>query len=149
MSKILEKVIYKCVYTFLDTTDQLYQSQYAFRSKHLCEHAVQELLGNVLKASENKEFTVAIFLDLSKAFDSLVHHVLLRKLDKYGIRGISSEWFASYLSNRQMHVKCIAGENRELCYSTYRKITYGVSQGSCLGPLLLGGLSLHLNHLIP
>ena len=81
MSKILERNIYKCVYTFLDTTDQLYQSQCGFRSKHSCEHAVQELLGNVLKGSENKEFTAAIFLDLSKAFHSLEHHVLLRKLE--------------------------------------------------------------------
>ena len=85
MSKILEKIIYKHVYTFLDTTNQLFQSQYGFRSKHSCEHAVQELLGNMLKGSENKEFTAAIFLDLSKAFDSLEHHVLLRKLEKYGI----------------------------------------------------------------
>ena len=80
MSKILEKIIYKRVYTFLDMTGQLYQSQYSFRTKHSCKHAVQELLGNVLKASENKELTTAIFLDLSRAFDSLEHHVLLKKI---------------------------------------------------------------------
>ena len=99
MSKILEKIIYKRVYTFLDTTNQLYQSQYGFRSKHSCEHGVQELLGNVLKGSENKEFTVAIFVDLSKAFNSLEHHVLLRKLEKYGIQDISNDWFRSYLND--------------------------------------------------
>ena len=85
MSKILEKIIYKHVYTFLDMTDQLFQSQYGFRSNHSCEHAIQELVGKILKNSENKKYTVAVFLDLLKAFDSLEHHVLLSKLEKYGI----------------------------------------------------------------
>ena len=87
MSKILEKIIYKHVYTFLDTSHQLYQSQYGFRTNHSCEHAVQELIGKILKNSENKEYTVAVFLDLSKAFDSLEHHILLSKMEKYGIHG--------------------------------------------------------------
>ena len=62
MSKILEKILYKHVYTFLDMTHQLFQSQNGFRSNHSCEHAVQELIGKILKNSENKEYTVAVFL---------------------------------------------------------------------------------------
>ena len=71
MSKLLEKILYKRVYLFLTNTGQIYQSQYGFRSKHSCEHAIQELLGNILKAEENKKVTAVIFLDLSKAFNSL------------------------------------------------------------------------------
>ena len=97
LSKLLEKVVYNRVYTFLDNTDQLYQSQYGFRSKHSCENAIQELLGRILKSSENKEYTDAIFLDLLKAFDSLEHYVLLEKMNIYGIRGIANEWFVNYL----------------------------------------------------
>ena len=84
-SKLLEKIIHKRVYSFLTSTKQIYQSQYRFRSNHSCEHADQELRGNILKAQETKKITTAIFLDLSKAFDSLEHHVLLQKLEIYGI----------------------------------------------------------------
>ena len=103
---------------------------------HSCEHAIQELVGKILKNSENKKYTVAVFLYLSKAFDLLEHHVLLSKLEKYGIQGIGHEWFQSYLGKRKMRVKCVGGETKDLCYSNYPDISYGVPQGSCLGPLL-------------
>ena len=112
ISKILEKLLYIHTYNFLIQTNQIYQSQYGFRKKHSCEHAIQELVGTVLKGFENDEYTCAIFLDLSKAFDLLEHHVLLDKLDLYGIRGIALSWYKSYLSNRCLRVKCIAGANR-------------------------------------
>ena len=135
MSKLLEKIIYKRVYRFLNTTGQIYQSQYGFRTNYSCENAIQELLGKILKGMENKQFTIAIFLDLSKAFDSLEHSTLLRKLEAYGIRGNAQNWFKSYLLNRQIRVKCNTGINT-LTVSEYEKIEYGVPQGSCLGPLL-------------
>ena len=134
ISKVLEKVLYKRVYNFLDTTGQLYKSQYGFRSKHSCEHAVSELLGNILKGKEKNEHTIAIFLDLSKAFDTLEHSTLLRKLNKYGIRGNAHSWFESYLTDRSLNVKCNVNGSSGL--SELRNITFGVPQGSCLGPLL-------------
>ena len=70
VSQILEKAIYGQLYNFLQITNQLYCSQYGFREKHSCENAIQELLSSVLKNKENKCFTAAIFLDLSKAFDT-------------------------------------------------------------------------------
>ena len=105
MSKVLEKVVYIRVYNFLVETDQLYQSQYGFSSGHSCQNAISELIGTVLKNQEENKLTIGIFIDLSKAFDTLSHDILLRKLHKYGIRGTSLNWFKSYLSDRSMSVK--------------------------------------------
>ena len=136
ISKILEKIIYSRTYSFLSRTEQLYCGQYGFRKYHSCEHAIQELVGNVLKGHEKKEFTIAIYLDLSKAFDMLEHHVLLQKLELYGIQGIALEWYKSYLKNCRMQVECIASESKMKTKSKEYDVTYRVPQGSCLGPLL-------------
>ena len=85
ISKVLEKVVYKRVYSFLDQTSQIFVSQYGFRSKHSCENAIQELLGNIFKGQENGKHTLAVFLDFSKAFDTISHSVLFEKLECYGI----------------------------------------------------------------
>ena len=135
LSKILEKVVYSRVYKFLVETDQLYQSQYGFRSGHSCQNAISELIGTILKNQEENKMTIGVFIDLSKAFDTLSHDILLNKLSKYGIRGITLKWFESYLSNRSMRVK-IQNNTGEMEYSTYHPLTYGTPQGSCLGPLL-------------
>ena len=75
MSKVLEKLMYSHTYSFLTNTRQLFCGQYGFRKNHSCEHAVQELCGNVLKGFEKKECTIGIFMDLSKAFNTLEHDV--------------------------------------------------------------------------
>ena len=84
----------------------LYESKYGFRSKHLCENVITELTSEVLKGAEHDKQTVSVFLDLSKAFDTLSHNLLLWKLENYGIRGTSNEWFKSYLSDRKLRSKC-------------------------------------------
>ena len=99
LSKLLEKLVHKRIYNFLETNGLIYNSQYGFRPKHSCENAVSELLSVILKGKEINKSTVAVFLDLSKAFDTLSHEILLTKLDRYGIRGIANEWFRSYLCN--------------------------------------------------
>ena len=106
ISKLLEKIVYKRTYEFLDQTDQFYNSQYGFRTSHSCKDAVCEITGEVLKNRENGKFTAALYLDLSKAFDTLEPKVLYHKLEKYGIRGICLEWFRSYLTNRKLRSKC-------------------------------------------
>ena len=107
---------------------QIFDSQYGFRSQHSCEHAIQELVGNVLKGFENKSFTLSIFLDLSKAFDTIPHNVLFVKLEKYGIRGVCLDWFKSYLTGRQMRVKCVS-ESGRVEYSDYLPVEVGTPQG--------------------
>ena len=133
--KLLEKVVYRCVYSFLEKYDILFQSQYGFHSNHNCKHAILELSGKILQAREKSEHPVCIFLDLSKAFDTPNHQVLLHKLDKIGIRGISNTWFESYLSGRSLVAKVTTSENKTT-YSDVFDISFGTAQGSCLGPLL-------------
>ena len=136
LSKLLEKVMYTRTYTFLTNTNQFYNSQYGFRQGHSCENAVGELLAEIIKSKQEGLYTISMFLDLSKAFDTLDHDVLIMKLEKYGIRGIAKEWFKDYLSNRRMRTKCVVASTGKMEYSEYQNITYGTPQGSCLGPLI-------------
>ena len=93
-----------------------------------------ELLSVILKGQENNKSTVAVFLDLSKAFDMLSHPVLLQKLERYGIRGVANDWFRSYLAEKELRYK-LKNENHET-YLGHYPVTFGTPQGSILGPLL-------------
>ena len=83
ISKLLEKIMYSRIYNFLESTGQLHSSQYGFRKGHSCEHAVGKLLSEVIKSKQEGLYTLSMFLDLSKAFDTLEHSVLLKKMEKY------------------------------------------------------------------
>ena len=89
-----------------------------------------EFTSDILNSTENKLTSIAVYLDLSKAFDTLDHNILLRKLHHYGIRGIALDWFRSYLTDRNMYV------DYKGITSKQHNINYGVPQGSVLGPLL-------------
>ena len=136
ISKVLEKIIYTRTYSFLNESNQLYVSQYGFRNNHSCENAVSELVGHILKQREQNESTACVFLDLSKAFDTIKHDVLLKKLETYGIRGTALDWFESYLTNRKIKVKCTVTSSGKTEFSNEEPVKVGTPQGSCLGPLI-------------
>ena len=146
ISKILEKLIYSRTYSFLMETNQLFVSQYGFRANHACDHAISELLGEIVKSQQLGKYTVGIFLDLSKAFNTLEHSVIFSKLDKYGVRGPVLHWFMSYLTNRTLSVKCPTKDKPDTKSPNYN-VEYGMPQGSCLGPLifLIFCNDIHLN----
>ena len=148
ISKILEKIVYKCMYEFLVETSQLYENQFGFRSNHSCEHAIGQMVGRLLKNMENKKNSVCVLLDLSKAFDMIEHSIMLKKFELYGIRGSALSWFQSYLSNRCMRVKCKTVSSGVEVLSQEYTVEYGTPQGSCLGPLIflicVNDLHLHL-----
>ena len=152
MSKILEKIVYNRVYNFLNQTGQIVDTQYGFREGHSCDNAVSHLVGKILKNQENKLDTVAIYLDLSKAFDTLDHEIVLEKMYQYGIRGEAYNWFKSYLKNRKLRVKCGVTSTGRLETSDTYDIDFGAPQGSCLGPLIFlifcNDLQLHLDHMM-
>ena len=95
ISKLLEKIVYKRVYKFLDDNSILYDSQYGFRSKRSCSQAIAELMGKILQAREDGKKSASIFLDLSKALWIIRFY---SKNYSYGICGVVNNWFSSYLS---------------------------------------------------
>ena len=129
-SKILEKLMYKRIIKFIDKHNTLNEHQYGFRKKHSTNHAILELVTKITKAIDSNQYTMGVFLDLSKAFDTVNHAVLLYKLEHYGIRGIVLEWFKNYLQFRKQVVKY------KITKSDSLTISCGVPQGSVLGPLL-------------
>ena len=136
ISKILEKIMYSRTYKFLDENNQIYRSQYGFRAKHSCEHAIGELVSNIVKNQQKEKYTASLFLDLSKAFDTLDHKLLLHKLEIYGIHGVALQWFESYLSDRKLRVKCQVDDCGNYAYSNWHILMHGTPQGRCLSPLL-------------
>lgn len=128
ISKIFEKIVYKRLYTFIEPV--LYNKQFGFRTKRSTIQAVMELCVDIMDSFENKQITMATFLDLSKAFDTIDHNILIGKLFKYGIRGIALDWFTSYLKDRKHFIQYKSQS------SPINLIQTGVPQGSVLGPLL-------------
>lgn len=129
-SKILEKVIHNRILTHLNNNSIFYRHQYGFGKNHSTYMALVHLVDSVTTALDKSNYTCSIFLDLSKAFDTVNHSILLAKLHKYGFQNIAFKWLQSYLSNRSQFV-CIDG-----CNSDRARIHCGVPQGSILGPLL-------------
>ena len=115
---------------FLNKYDILSKHQFGFRAKFATEHAIVDIYEKLISNLDSGFHSCAIFLDLAKAFDSVSHDILLKKLCYYGIRGNALELLRSYLHSRSQYVKV----NDTI--STLIDIIYGVPQGSILGPLL-------------
>lgn len=129
-SKILEKLFTERLNNFIDKFSLLNSCQYGFRNNSSTALALIDLIEEVSSSIEKKEYALAIFIDLKKAFDTIDHSILINKLEGQGIRGNALQWLKSYVMNRQQFVQM--GEYK----STLKSITCGVPQGSVLGPLL-------------
>ena len=129
-AKLLEKIMYKRLINFVEKNNILSEHQYGFRKNRSTELAITEFIDKITKAIDKGQYTIGIFLDLSKAFDTINHTILIKKLEYYGIRGIALKWFQNYLTNRKQIVKY------NDITSEAMTITTGVPQGSILGPLL-------------
>ena len=116
---------------FISKHNLLSESQFGFRKNRSTELATSFLTNKLLEGIEDGNISIGIFLDLSKAFDTVNHNILIHKLEHCGVRGIALEWFKSYLSNRKQSVSYNSATSLEKPI-----ITCGVPQGSVLGPLL-------------
>ena len=129
-SKIVERLIYDKIFDFLVRCNIIFKSQFGFRKGHNTTHATLDFVKAIEEAIAEGDMAIGVFCDLSKAFDTLNHHLLISKLDHYGIRGKMKEWIQSYLSGREQYVEFKGARSYKLPLPT------GVPQGSVLGPLL-------------
>jgi hypothetical protein len=129
-SKILEKCINIRLLAFLKRNQVFYDKQFGLRENYSTVHAVTDFLINLNEAIEHKEIMIGLFLDLRKAFDSIDHEILFKKLYYYGIRGLPLMLFKSYMNERYQYT-IFNSEQSEIL-----PITCCVPQGSILGPIL-------------
>ncbi|KAI8480722.1 hypothetical protein Bbelb_415600 [Branchiostoma belcheri] len=129
-SKVMEKLVAKQVSCYMSKNNLLTVYQSGFRRHHSTATAVLKIVEDIRSASNSRQVTVALFLDLRKAFDTVNHAILLGKLQKLGFDGEVTKWFTSYLSGR-LQCTNLQGQTSEKA-----EVTCGVPQGSVLGPLL-------------
>ena len=129
-SKIFERVIFNQLIQYFARYKLLYKRQYGFRKNHSTELAALEFIDKIIHSMDHGHIPVEIFVDLSKAFDTIDHSILLAKLQLYGVKGLSNKLLKNYLTHRQQYVSL---ENTD---SNLLGIKTGVPQGSILGPLL-------------
>ena len=130
ISKIFEKVIFQQVYHYFQEKKLFYSAQYGFRIEHSTEFAALELVDRITLNMDKMDTPIGIFLDLSKAFDTIDHEILLCKLKYYGFCGNALNLIESYLTGRQQFVQM------DNTISDISSVKTGVPQGSILGPLL-------------
>ena len=130
IARVFERLIFEQLYSYFNENKLLYSYQSGFRSLHSTVTALLDIINEWSSNIDKGMINGVLFLDLKKAFDTVDHEILIRKLEYYGVESTAIEWFRSYLSNRQ-----------QVCYvdgvtSSLEYVTCGVPQGSIQGPLL-------------
>ena len=101
IGKIIEKLIHLRLNLFLETHNCYYPFQFGFRLNFSTSNALMSIIENIQTQLDYGKYSVGVFVDLKKAFDTVDHNIILKKLDYYGVRGIANEWFASYLKKQE------------------------------------------------
>ena len=130
IDKILERIVYNCFYKFFEDNKLIYNLQFGFWQKHSTSHDLIHLTEKISEEFDSGKYGCGIFIGFQKAFDTADHAILIQKLNYYGVRGNTNNWFSSYLKNRTQFVP-INGFNSDL-----KKLTVVSPQWSILGPLL-------------
>ena len=130
LSKVFERVMYNRVIGYLNKYKILFSYQFGFRKCHSTYMSLMVLMDELIKSLDNGDWIIGVFLDFSKAFDTVDHAYLLQKLEFYGIRGSALSWFQSYLKNMKQFVSYNGAT------SSLKLVKYGVPHGTILGPLL-------------
>ena len=99
--KIMEKIMHKRLYNFLDDNNILYSKQFGFRKNNSTMVALIKITEEIKESIDKGKYGCDIFIDLRKAFDTVNHDILLLKMEQYGVRGTSLQWFKSYLYERK------------------------------------------------
>ena len=129
-NRIIEKLMYKRLKSFINKNDIFFTWQYEFRENCPTQHAILDILNKIQNNIDKRLYSCGIFIDLKKAFETVDHSILLHKLHHCGIRGMINDWFSSYLSVRMQSTKIGS------IVSSKERIVCGVPQGSALGRLL-------------
>ena len=130
ISKIFEKIVHNQTQTFLDENKILYKFQSGFRENHSTDTSLSYLNDKILRGFDKGLFTGMVLIDLQKAFDTIDHHIFLKKIKCLGFSDSTIAWYRSYLENRYFTV------NIDNSYSEQAHLSCGVPQGSILGPLI-------------
>ena len=130
LSKLFEKLLLSKLLSFLDKHQVINSNQYGFRKKRFITHSFFDTVTKCFDAINQKQFSGILMIEFEKAFDTVSHDNLMKKLNHYGFRGVANDFISSYLRNRRQFVS-LNDVN-----STLRDINMGVPQGSILGPLL-------------
>ena len=130
-SKLFEKLMHNHLYSHFVRNNLLYKRQFGFQANCSTEHAIVDLMNYLTKSLDKNLFSIGVFLDLSKAFDTVNREILLAKLKYYGVNKLTHNWITDYLKNRKQFINY---DNSK--FTTLKEVIYGIPQGSILGPLL-------------
>ena len=129
LSKIFEKLMCARLDSYLKSNNILCTNQYSCHKNSNTSDAIIEFHDYVYSSSDSKQSSIAVYLDFTKAFNTVNHNILTSKRLHNGVRSVMQHWFESYLSNRKQYVSI------RNCNSSMSNITLGVPQGSVLGPV--------------